>query len=173
MLSAVVLVPGDWPGQDLALEREIVVRSLVWLVSAVVAGVVRDVTLAVPPHLGLGDVADQAGCNLVVGGDEAARLGLALDGAREARLLLLKAGFQPEDGVIDELEAFERHRRGEAVARLLAAPEHFLERLFPNTSPAAGLVLSRGGVAPMPFDALARRNRRGAVVLKARARSIL
>lgn len=173
MLSAIVLVPEDWPGQDLALEREIVVRSLVWLVSAVVAGVVRDVTLAVPPGLGLGEVADQAGCNLVTGATEAERLGQALAAARESRLILLKAGFHPEDGVIEELEAFERHRRGETVAALLAEPERFIERLFPNTSPAAGLVLSRVGLKPSGFDALVRARRRGGTVLKARARSIV
>lgn len=173
MLSAVVLVPEEWPGRDLALEREIVVRSLVWLVSAVVAGVVRDVTLAVPSGLGLSDVADQAGCNLVAAVTETERLGLALEAARESRLILLKAGFQPEEGVIEELEAFERHRRGDVVAALLATPERFLERLFPNKSPAAGLVLSRAGLDATGFGTLARRQRRGAVVLKARARSIV
>lgn len=173
MLSAVVLVPEEWPGRDLDLEREIVVRSLVWLVSAVVAGVVRDVTLAVPPGLGLSGVADQAGCNLVAAATEAERLSLALKAARESRLILLKAGFQPEEGVIEELEAFERHRRGEAVAALLAMPERFIERLFPNTSPAAGLVLSRAALDPTGFNTLARRRRRGATVLKARARSIV
>ena len=77
MTSAIVFVPTA-TGRSAPHDGELLVRSLVWLVSAVVAGAVRDVTLAGGPGLGLCDIADQSGCGFVEGASEAACLHAAL-----------------------------------------------------------------------------------------------
>ena len=112
MISAVVFTPDAWTGEDIARQRETVVRSLVWLVSAVVSGVVRDVTLAVPSGLGLSEVADQSGCALIQADSEAERIAQAVRGTREARLLVILAGFQPDAGLIEEIGHFHAARAG-------------------------------------------------------------
>ena len=163
MISVIVLAPDAPYADDVGYAREIVVRSLVWLVSAVVAGVVRDVTLAVPAGLGLSEVADQAGCELILADHEAARLDLALVGMRERRVLVLKTGFQPANGLIEEIDSFVRRAPREGAALVRSEPETPLARLFPNLAPVVG-VLMPGGPAPNVsggFTRLARAYRRG------------
>ena len=163
MISAIVLAPDTPYADDIGHEREIVVRSLVWLVSAVVSGVVRDVTLAVPAGLGLSEVADQAGCELIEADREAGRLALAIEGNRGRRLLILKTGFQPGQGLIEELDSFVRRAPQDAVALVLATPETAFTRLFPDRAPIVGMLIprSRMGSTDGGFAKLARAVRRG------------
>lgn len=173
MISAIVFTPDSWPDDDLAHAREIVVRSLVWLVSAVVSSVVRDVTLAVPEGLGLAEVADQSGCMLVEADLEGERLVAAASGTKEPRLIVLKAGYQPDPGLIDEIDIFSRKHPQDKVAVLLAAPATLIEQVFPERAPAVGILLPRGlVVSPKGFDQLARSARRRGAVLVTRARPI-
>lgn len=173
MISAVVLTPDSWTGSDLAREREVVVRSLVWLVSAVVSGVVRDVTLAVPAGLGLGEVADQSGCALVQADTEAERLAAAVAVAREPRFIVIKAGFQPDPGLVEEIDIFVRREPETMVAILLETPATLFQRLFPQHAAVAGILLPRALVPPGGgFARLARMTRRRGKQLQARARPI-
>ncbi len=174
MISAIVLAPDGWPADnDVAHSREVVVRSLVWLVTAVCSSVVRDVTLAVPSGLGLSEVADQAGCALVQNEAEGERLANAVSGAKEPRLMVLKAGYQPDPGLVDEIDAFARRYPPDTTALLLAAPATLLQRLFPQRAPAVGILLPRGmAAASRNFDQLARLARRRGAKLLTRARPI-
>jgi hypothetical protein len=181
MISAVVLTPDSWREDDLDRQREIVVRSMVWLVSAVVAGVVRDVTLAVPGGLGLSDVADRSGCRLVQADVEGERLQAAVAESREERVLVLRAGFQPEGGLVEDIETFLRREARDGVALLLATPATPWQRLFPRHARIVGvlapkaLVTSKTFAAPgaRGFARLARLARRRGIRLYARARPIL
>ena len=150
MISAIVLASEHHSGDDVEHAHEVVVRSLVWLVSAVVASVVRDVVLAVPPGLGLSDVADQSGCELVKADDEPSRLLAAIEAARGPRLLVLRAGYQPDGRLAEEIDAFVRRTPDDATALILAAPETLVQRLFPRQAPAIGALVSRAACLETP-----------------------
>lgn len=162
MISAIVLTPDGRLGDNPAHGREIVARSLVWLVSAVIAGIVRDVTLAASAELGLADLADQSGCRLVEAPHEGERLVAAAAASKQARLIVVRAGYHPDGGLIDEIAALERREPAETVAALHAAPATAWQRLLPGYAPVVGIVCSRhlagraGG-----FAALVRRAKRG------------
>jgi hypothetical protein len=138
MISAIVFV-SDAKRRDVARERELLARSLVWLVSAVVAGIVRDVTLAGPAALRLDEIAEQTGCAMVEAEDEAARLTKAVARARGPRVLLLEAAFHPGDSMICELDSVARVIAPDASARLVSAPRTPWQRLFPDQAPTVGL----------------------------------
>lgn len=162
MISAVVVASDHGASDQRA--REIIVRSLVWLVSAVVAGVVRDVTLAVPPGLDLGEVADQAGCRLVEAAGEAARLARAMGDARCDRILVLEAGFQPIGPLVDVIDRFEQHARPGSAGLLIAEPLGLLQRLFPDRGRTVGALVPRSlvtGTPPQGLRALFRTARAG------------
>ncbi len=167
VISAIVLEPASFPrgsaGQDL------VIRSLSWLVSAAVAGLIGDLTLAASAGLQLDGVSDAVGCRLVVADDEGRRLRAAADQVRGGTVLVLKAGFAPGSELIEELA----RREGAAYpALLLAAPTTFWQRLLPDRAPSVGIL------APAPscrqaadFAALVR-SCRGGTRLAARARPL-
>ena len=171
MISAIVLVSDPRRSDDVDHVHEIVVRSLVWLVSAVVAGVVRDVTLAGPADIGLAAVADQIGCKVVEADDEAERLVAAAIGSRDARLLVMRSGYQPDVNLTAEIEAFVRRSEPDAAALVLAVPEDALTRLLPGRAPVIGLLVPRAHVEAVDFSRLVRRTRRAAR-LRARATRI-
>ena len=172
MISAVVLVPDLGRSDDADRVREIAVRSLVWLVSAVVAGVVRDVTLAGPADIDLDDVADRVGCKVVSASDEPDRLALAMTGRQDGRVLLLRAGYHHDATVTDDLDAFLRRSAPEAAALILAAPETLIERMVPGCAPVVGILMPRGRVESGDFGQLVRRVGR-ATRLRSRATRIL
>ncbi len=168
MISAIVLVPDHRRRTDVGYVREVVVRSLVWLVSAVVSGVVRDVVLAGPAGIGLGDIARQAGCKVVEALTEAERLGRAASDSRDARLLILKVGFQPEANLVEEIDAFVRRAGPEAAALILATPETMLGRISPARASVIGILIPRDRMRAGEFRALVRATK-GATRLRARA----
>lgn len=173
VISAIVLAPDSRLDDNLDQAREIVVRSLVWLVSAVVSGVVRDVVLAIPPGLGLSEVASQSGCELVDAESEADRIAEAVAAARESQLFILRTGYHPDNGLIGEVESFIRRLPPDSTAKLLAAPETFMQRLFPNTAPVVGVLVPRAlAEKRTSFERLARGARRGAR-LHTRARRVV
>ena len=175
MISAIVLASERHSEEDTERTHEIVVRSLVWLVSAVVAGVVRDVTLAVPAGFGLSEVADQSGCALVEADDEMGRLDAAINAARGPRLLILQAGFQIDARISEEIDSFVRRAPAQASALILASPETAAQRLMPNRAPTIGVLVSREALEPLPrsFASLARGVRRGATRFATRAARIV
>lgn len=174
MISAVVFTPDSWTGDDLSRERETVVRSLVWLVSAVVSSVVRDVTLAVPAGLGLSELADQSGCALIEADTEMDRLAHAIAATREPRLIVVKAGFQPDAGLVEEIDSFERREPADAIAVLLATPATIFQRLFPQHAAVVGALVQRDLAQSLGggFERVARTARRRGAPFQARARPI-
>lgn len=172
MISAIVLVPDAEPAEDVNHAREVVVRSLVWLVSAVVAGVVRDVTLAGPRRLGLAEVADQSGCLLMQEDGEAARLDAAVKASRASRVLILTSGFQPDGPLVEDIDSFIRRASADDAALVLATPETVLQRFFPDRAPVAGVLAPRCLLGEgLAFAGLARAFRLG-VKLRTRAARI-
>ena len=138
MISAIVFLP-DVPGQDVLRENERLVRSLSWLVSAVVSGIVGDVTLTGREEPGLADIADQAGCGLVTGQSEAERLRQAVASSRGSRVLILASGYQPGDTMIGELDGITRTLPPEAAVRLVVSTGTVWQHLFPSRLPTVGL----------------------------------
>lgn len=162
MISAIALVT-DSAGDPPERARETVVRSLAWLVPAVVAGVVRDVVAACPPAWEVEDIMDHAGCALVRAEGEADRLSAAAALVKCARVLVVRIGHQPEGPLAAEMDGFERGAPVEGNALVLLAPSRLSERLFPDRAPAVGLLLDREQLrgAPTSFAQLARHSRNG------------
>jgi hypothetical protein len=142
---------------------EVLVRTLASLVTANVEGLVRDVAIAGPSGLDLATIADHAGCRLIEAATEASWLRLALEAARGPDVFLLRSGRAPEAGFIEEAGDFLAGRRdaqasdgGSAqAAQLSCAPEHFVERLFPKTAPAAGIIAPRALLLEGPLEGFA------------------
>ena len=158
MISAIVLATGDPPERA----RELAVRSLAWLVSAVVAGVVRDVAAACPASWPVADVMEHAGCALVTAAGEAECLAAAAALAKCERVLVLRFGFQPEGPLVAEIDAAQPRLAPDEAALLLEAPASALQRLFPDRAPVVGLLLPRERLTPeRTFRDLARAARGG------------
>ncbi len=145
MLSTIVFCE-DWPalrpGRGLA---EVLARTLASLVTAKVEGLLGDVRIAGPARQGLGVVANHAGCALIEAENEMDWLRFALQAARGPDVFLLRCGLAPEAGFIEEAADFLAKKNGGETrqARLRAAPESFLERVFPSLAAIAGLIASR------------------------------
>ena len=170
MVSAIVLCSDDVPrGRD---AREVVVRSLAWLVSAVVAGVVRDVTIAVPSRFDLGEIADRVGCEIVHAEYEAERLRGSAEKARSSKILVVKAGYQPGDQLIEEIDARGGLPGDQQTAVMLAEPSTFLERLAPNLAPIVGVLASKEQVLGAESFAKLAQACKGGGRLVARARPL-
>ena len=161
MLSTIVFCedkPASRPGRDLA---EVLARTLASLVTAKVEGLLGDVRIAGPAAKRLGVVANHAGCALIEAENEAVWLGLALRAARGPEVFLLRCGWAPEAGFINEAADFlaANTKDQSRTACLRAAPESFLERVFPSLAAIAGLIASRDSMLRAPrggFRMLAR-----------------
>jgi hypothetical protein len=172
MITAIVLASESQSDADVEHAHEIVVRSLVWLVSAVVSGVVRDVILAAPPGFGLSEVADQSGCALVQGEEERDRIAEAVAAAREPRLLFLRVGYQIDPKIAEEIDVFVRREPADASALIVAMPETARQRLFPGRTPVIGAVVSRATMISSPPESFARLVRASRKGKKLRTRAI-
>lgn len=147
MLSAIILCEDKPPagrpgGVDAA---EILARTLASLVTAKVHGLLADVRIAGPFEMNLGILANHAGCAFVEAEKEADRLHLGLTAARGSDILLLRSGQALEPAFMEEAGDFltRRQRDKSSAALLRAAPETFLERIFPTFAPASGLIATR------------------------------
>ncbi|MBV8850733.1 MAG: transposase [Methylobacteriaceae bacterium] len=177
MLTAIVLANAQ-EKQELARRApEEAARTLAFLVSAAVQGLVRDAVLIGAESAALRYVADYAGCTLVTEPEPAAALAAALAAARGEHVFLLKAGYAAEPPLIDEIRDFLEFGRGRvgACGLVREAPGNFAQRLLPRTSPLAGLVAphEKSRAAPARnLEDMARRLR-PAVTLNARARRLI
>jgi hypothetical protein len=177
MLTAIVLANSQ-EKQGLARRApEEAARTLAFLVSAAVQGLVRDAVLIGEDSSALRYVADYAGCTLVSESEPAQALGEALAAARSEHVFLLTAGYAAEPPLIDEMRDFLEFGRGrEGVCGLVReTPGSFVQRLLPGMSSLAGLVALRDkGRAANARDLpdMARRLR-PAVTFKARARRLI
>jgi len=158
MLSAIVLAADRSLPQPASSEA--VVRTLAALVTAAIEGLVRDVTLATGGEsLDLRKIADHAGCEIAEAADPAGAIAVGLASARGDLLLILRAGYAPEAGFIEEIaDLFQRATRPDAL-RFRTVPDSFLMRLAPGLAPVQGLVASRAVLhaASPDFATLVRR----------------
>ena len=122
---------------------ERLVRSLSSLIRANVEGLLGDVAIAGPTGQDLGLIADQAGSGLIEAATEAEWLRGAIEAARGPQLFLLRSGFAPQAGFIEEAGDLVARGIRRRAARLRAAPDGFVQRLFPGAAPLAGLIAPR------------------------------
>jgi hypothetical protein len=177
MLTAIVLA-NPQEKQELAQRApEEAARTLAFLVSAAVQGVVRDAVLIGEDSAALRYVADYAGCTLVSEPEPAKALAEALAAARSEHVFLLKAGYAAEPPLIDEIRDFLEFGRGrEGLCGLVReTPGGLVRRFLPGASPLAGLVARRDtccSAKARDLTELARRLR-PSVLLKAGARRLI
>ena len=128
-------------------------RSLSALVPATIEGIVRNVTLASAGESeDLRKIADHAGCEIAIAGDAAGVIAAGLAAARGDLLLILRAGYAPQAGFVEEVaDCFQRATRPDALI-FRAVPDGLLTRLAPGLSPVQGLVAKRGGLDPSSPD---------------------
>jgi hypothetical protein len=177
MLTAIVLAD---PQEKQRLARrapEEAARTLAFLVSAAVQGLVRDAVLIGEDSAALRYVADYAGCTLITDSEPASALAAALAVARSEHVLLLKAGYAAEAPLVDEIRDFVEFGRGRqgGAGLIRETPGNLLQRVFPGRSPLAGLVAARDrsrAANARDIEDLARRLR-PVVLLKSGARRIL
>jgi hypothetical protein len=177
MLTAIVLAN---PQEKQGVARrtpEQAARTLAFLVSAAVQGLVRDAVLIGEDSAALRYVADYAGCTLVSESAPAKALSTALAAARSEQIFLLKAGYATEPPLVDEIRDFLEFGRGrEGVCGMVRQmPEGSVQRFLPGTSPLAGLVAPRDKSRAANARDLAdmARRLRPAVTFKARARRLV
>jgi len=151
MLSAIVLAADRSLPQSASSEA--VVRTLSALVTAAIEGLVRDVTLACGGQsLELRKIADHAGCEIAEAADPAGAIAAGLASARGDVLLVLRAGYAPQAGFIEEIsDMFQRATRPNAL-RFRTVPDSFLTRLAPGFAPVQGLVAKRSVLDPKSPD---------------------
>jgi hypothetical protein len=145
MLSTIVSCEDRSAGEAAGGLAENLMRTLASLVTAKVEGLLSDVTIAGPAGMGLGAAANHAGCNFVEEACEEEWLSRALEAARGPYILVLRSGYAPEPGFVEEANDF---LAGEAKGQLppavlRAAPASFLERMAPSLAPAGGLIAPR------------------------------
>jgi len=139
MLSVVVFVEEKAPLAGRSGPAVAMSRSLASLIGAAVEGLIGDVTIAGPSGLGLSIIADHAGCAFVEAAGEAEWLGAALAVAKEQDLFLLRAGYVPGPGFIEELRDHLNLYAGQ-TGLFCQTPERWPERLFPALAPIAGAI---------------------------------
>jgi hypothetical protein len=162
------------PTPNAGLLRERVVRSLASLVEGSVAGVIADAALVGPTDVGLGDIADEAGCHVYEAADPAEAFARAVRQARQADVFVLCAGFATDRAFIEEARDVAAFG-GLAQARALrAAPDSLLTRLSPGLARVVGLLARRDAIgASQSADVgrLARQLRARELMVRARKTS--
>lgn len=158
MLSTIICCEEGKSGKAAARLTEILARTLAALVAAKVEGLLRDVRIAGPTGMGLPYVASHAGCDFAEGASEAEWLHCALRAAQGPLILLIRCGFAPQQGFIEETSEFlaspaKTVSRG---ALLRALPQSFLERLFPRLTPVAALIAPRDVLLRAPQKSFGR-----------------
>src|SRR6516162_3785798 len=102
MLSTIICCEDRDKGEAADGLAEVLVRTLASLVAAKVEGLLSDARIAGPAGMRLDVVANHAGCDLVEGRGEDEWLRLAVEAARGPLVFVLRCGFAPEPGFIEE-----------------------------------------------------------------------
>lgn len=168
MLSALIIAADA--RVPVSASPEAMARSLAALVPAAIRGLLRDVTLAALAGAAQADsIADHAGCGLAEAASPQAVLAAGLARARGERILLLRAGYAPEAGFVEELaDQFDRDPGSAPRSAILhVRPETFLARLLPLLSPVEALIVRRADIGKN-VDSLA--GLRGALIAPMRFR---
>ncbi len=177
MLSVIILCEAVQAADAAVAAPEAIVRSLAALVAASVHGLVRDVVLAGPREASLGLIADYAGCSSVEAASEAESLRRALALVRSEDLLVLRPGYIPETGFIDEIEDLLAGGTGHGGRRIYAEPATYWQRLIPALVPVVGLIATVescravGDSGALSLETLVRATR-ARKALKTRARRV-
>ena len=177
MLSVIILCEAVAAPAGAVVAPEAIVRTLAALVAASVRGLVRDVVLAGPKQANLGLIADHAGCICVEAAGEADYLRGALALVRAEDLLVLRPGYVPETGFIDEIEDLLAEGAIRGGRRVYAAPATYWQRLIPALLPVVGLIApvpacrAAGDSGALSLETLLRATRARAA-LRARARRV-
>ena len=145
MLTAIVLDESDQNQKLVHRAPEQAARTLAFLVSAAVQGLIRDAVMIGAETPALRYVADYAGCTLVSESNPGKALSQALQLARGEHVFLLRAGYAAEPALIDEIRDFLEFGPGRqgAYGLVREMPGGLVQRLFPATSPLAGLIAPR------------------------------
>ena len=152
MISALVLA--DDASFPQPASADAVVRTLSALIPATIEGLIRDVAVTgLDGRRELLKIADHAGCELILSADHAQLLPAALKAARCDLVFVLKAGFAPNPGYIEEISDRFQSSRAPSALLMRREPETFFTRLLPQFSPVAGFVTKRSALsAPRDFN---------------------
>jgi hypothetical protein len=153
MVTAVVLSPSLGAAAPHERAAEAVARSLGALVRATVEGVLREAVIVGPSGEGLAEIADHAGCALIETASVGEGLGLAAAQARSEIAFVLKGGFAPQSGFVEEVADLLLEAEAFRGAVLRRAPDSLLTRLAPRFAEPVGLFAGRAAIrAATPAD---------------------
>ncbi len=175
MFSAVVL--SIVSGVPVSASPEAMARTLASLVPAAVEGLIRDVTLAALTGADQArTIADHAGCSLAEAAAPEGVLAAGLAGVRNELVFILRAGYAPQAGFIEEIvDLFSlAESRSPRSAIMRAIPDSLTTRLFPVMNPVHGLIARRRDLPPKPasFEAL-RRSLAAPATMRCRLRPVV
>lgn len=133
----------DMRGFSSSPSPDAAVRSLSALVAGVVQGYVRDVVMiAQEAHPILSHIADDAGCEVMIGDSQL--LTQAVGRVRQDYILLLRAGAVLDIHCFEDMGT-EIDLKGRNCAFIIRArPHNFITRLFPQFCAAVGVLAHRG-----------------------------
>lgn len=138
MVTAVVLSPSLGAAAPDERAAEAVARSLCALVRATIEGVVREAVIVGPAEEGLAEIADHAGCDLIEAASAAEGLARAIARARGEIAFVLKGGFAPQSGFVEEAGDLLLAADAFRGALLRRAPDSLLTRLAPQLAEPVG-----------------------------------
>jgi hypothetical protein len=138
MVMAVVLSPSLSAVAPAPRAAEAVARSLCALVRAAVEGVVRDAIIIGAPGDLLGEIANEAGCGLIETRSAAEGLARAVAQSRSEIAFVLKGGFIPQNGFVEEASDLLLGAADFRGARLLRDPDNLLTRIAPGLAEPVG-----------------------------------
>jgi hypothetical protein len=153
MVMAVVLSPSLFGAAPASRAAEAVARSLCALVRAAVEGVVRDAVIIGKADDELGAIANEAGCGMIETRSAAEGLARAVAQSRSEIAFVLRGGFIPQNGFIEEASDLLLGAADFRGARLLREPDNLLTRLAPGLAePVGAFVLCSALRAAAPSD---------------------
>jgi hypothetical protein len=138
MVMAVVLSPSLGAAAPDERAAEAVARSLGALVRATIEGVVREAVIVGPAGEGLAEISDHAGCALIEATSTAEGLARAVASARSEIAFVLKGGFAPRSGFVEEAADLLLAAEAFRGALLRRAPDSLLTRLAPQFAEPVG-----------------------------------
>jgi hypothetical protein len=160
MVTAVVLSPSLGAAAPHERAAEAVARSLGALVRATVEGVLREAVIVGPSGEGLAEIADHAGCAVIEAVSMAEGLAMAAAQGRSEIAFILKGGFAPQGGFVEEAADLLLAADASRGALVRRAPDSLLTRLAPQFAEPVGLFAGRAAIraaAPADLNQLIRR----------------
>jgi len=160
MVMAVVLSPSLGAAAPASRAAEAVARSLCALVRATVEGVVREAVIVGSVEDELAEIADHAGCGLIETRTAAEGLARAAAQSRSQVAFVLKGGFIPQSGFVEEAGDLLLDGATFRGALLRRTPDSLMTRLAPGLAEPVGvfaLCAELRELAPCDLNQLIRR----------------